>query len=172
MEPFKFYWNRLNLWAGMNFLIVMLILFILSQWIEFPWYLVGTSVLLAWMVILLGNPSNKILMAFLYLVAGLGITLLNNFLFDTYWPWLIAIFIVTFLGTYLLRYGTQWYMLGWCLILWFYIMPIMGQIGSPQDLVISHLLGSTAVLILVTLSVFWTHYKKKSSDEEVVAELL
>ncbi len=167
MEPFKFYWNRINIWAGIKFLIVMLSLYILSLWIEFPWYLVGTSVLLTWMVVLLGNPRNKILMVFLYLIAGFGVTLLNNYLFDTYWPWLISIFIVTFLGTYLLKYGLQWYMLGWCLILWFYIMPIMGQMGNAQELALSHVLGSAAVLILVSITVLWKRSGKSSTDEEV-----
>jgi hypothetical protein len=167
MIPFEFYWDRINIWAGIKFLIVMLVLYILSFWIEFPWYLVGTSVLLAWMVVLLGNPRNKILMVFLYLLAGLGITLMNNYFFDTYWPWLISIFIVTFFGTFLLKYGLQWYMLGWCSILWFYIMPIMGQMGNPKELVISHVIGSTAVLFLVTISVLWEWSRKNTEDEEV-----
>ena len=64
----------------------------------------------------------------------------------------------------------QWYMLGWCLILWFYIMPVMGQMGNAEELVISHLLGSTAVLTLVILTVLWKRYKKKSSDEEIVPD--
>jgi len=165
MIPFKFYWDRLNFKAGINFLVVMLVLYILSKWIEFPWYLVGTSVLLAWMVVLLGNPKNRILMVALYLLSGLGITLLNNLFFDTYWPWLISIFIVTFAGTYLLKFGIHWYMLGWCSILWFYIMPIMGQMGNPQELVISHLLGSAAVLILVILTVLWKKSRKKTTEE-------
>ena len=169
MVPFKFYWERLDYWAGIKFLIVMLVLYILSKWIEFPWYLVGTSVLLAWMVVLLGNPKNKILMVFLYLVVGTGITLLNNLFFDTYWPWLISIFIVTFFGTFLLKFGMHWYMLGWCSILWFYIMPIMGQMGNAQELVFSHVLGSAAVLILVTLTVLWKH-SRKELPEETAAE--
>jgi hypothetical protein len=146
------------------------VLFILSKWIEFPWYLVGTSVLLAWIIVLLGNPKDKILMVFLYLLSGLGITLLNNLLFDTYWPWLIAIFIVTFFGTFLLKYGMDWYLLGWCSILWFYIMPVIGQMGNPQELVVSHLLGSSAVLLLVTVTVLWTRSRKKSGDEEAAEE--
>jgi len=164
MEPFKFYWDRIDLWAGIKFLIVMAVLYVLSIWIQFPWYLVGTSVLIAWMVVLLGKPDNKILMVFLYLIAGTGITLLNNLLFDTYWPWLISIFIVTFLGTFLLKYGMQWYMLGWCSILWFYIMPVMAQMGDAHELVVSHLLGSGAVLLLVILSVLWERSKKKIPD--------
>ena len=170
MEPFKFYWGRLDFWAGIKFLIVMLALYLLSNWLEFPWYLVGTSVLLAWMVVLLGKPDNKILLVFLYLVSGFAITWINNLLFDTYWPWLIAIFIVTFLGTYLLKFGLQWYMLGWCSILWFYIMPIMGQMGNPQELLLSHVLGSASVLILVTITVYWERSRKKIADEVVEDE--
>lgn len=170
MIPFKFYWGRLSLWAGVKFLIVMAILYLASKWIEFPWYLVGTSVLLTWLIVLLGKPNNKILIVFLYLVAGFLITWLNNLLFDTYWPWLIAIFIVTFLGTYLLKFGTQWYMIGWCLILWLYLMPILGQMGNPQELLISHVLGSSSVLILVILSVFWERSRKKMANEVVEIE--
>jgi len=106
-------------------------------------------------------------MVFLYLVAGTVITWVNNLFFDTYWPWLISIFIVTFLGTFLLKYGMQWYMLGWCSILWFYIMPIMGQMGNAEELLISHVLGASAVLILVILTVLWQRSRKKIPEEVV-----
>lgn len=170
MIPFEFYWDRINIWAGIKFLIVMAALYVLSFWIEFPWYLVGTSVVLTWLVVLLGNPKDKILMVFLYLVAGTIVTLINNYLFDTYWPWLISVFIVTFLCTYLLKYGADWYMLGWCTILWFYILPVMAQMGNPQELVMSHLLGSGAVLILVIITVLWTRSRKKLPEEDFEEE--
>lgn len=152
MEPFRFYWNRLNPRAGTNFLIIILVLFILSKFIDFPWYIVGTSVLLTWLVILLGKPDNKILMICLYLVMGYGITWINNYFMSTYWPWFISIFVVTFFGTFLLKYGLQWYMLGWCSILWFYLLPVMRQMGNPQELLSSHLIGSSSVLILILIS--------------------
>jgi hypothetical protein len=169
MEPFKFYWNKFNTWAGFNFLAVILILFLISKWIEFPWFVVGMSVVLAWMVVLLGKPSNKILMIFLYLVVGLGLTWLSNLFADTYWPWLISMFVVTFLGTFLLRFGVHWYLLGWCLIVWFMVMPVIGQMGNPQELLISHVLGSTTVLILVIFAVVRRRSRKKVPDE-IVAE--
>lgn len=167
MEPFKFYWDRIDLWAGIKFLIVMAALYVLSFWIDFPWYLLGTSVVLTWLVVLLGNPKNKILMVLLYLLAGTAVTLISNYFFDTYWPWLISVFIVTFLGTYLLKYGADWYMLGWCTILWFYILPVMAQMGTPNELVLSHLLGSGAVLVLVIITVSWTHSRKKLPKDKV-----
>jgi len=170
MEPFKLYWDRVNFWTGLKFLIVMAALNVLSFWIEFPWYLVGTSVVLTWMVVLLGNPKNKILMVLLYLVSGTVVTLINNYFFDTYWPWLISVFVVTFLGTYLLKYGADWYMLGWCTILWFYILPVMAQMGNPQELVVSHLLGSGAVLVLVVMTVLWKRSRKKLPEEIVEEE--
>lgn len=166
MEPFKFYWDRVNYWAGVQFLIVLVALYLISFWVEFPWYLVGTAVLLTWLVILLGNPKNKLLMVFLYLMLGTGITLINNYFFDTYWPWLISLFIITFICTFLLKWGADWYMLGWSLILWFFIMPVMGQIGNAQELVISHVLGSGVVLVLVIITVLWNNYRKKPGDEE------
>jgi hypothetical protein len=93
--------------------------------------------------------------------------LMNNLFFDTYWAWLISIFVVTFFGTFLLKYGIQWYMLGWCSILWFYIMPIMGQMGNAKELVISHVLGSAAVFFFVAVTVLWKRATKSPEDEEV-----
>ena len=167
MEPFKFYWDRVNYWAGIKFLVVLVALYMISFWVEFPWYLVGTSVVLTWLVVLLGNPKNKVLMVFLYLVGGVVVTLVNNYLFDTYWPWLISLFAITFICTFLLKWGADWYMLGWSLILWFFIMPVMGQIGNPQELVLSHVLGSGSVLVLVTITVLWNKFRKTPGDEEI-----
>ena len=165
MIPFEFYWDRLNIWAGIKFLIVVFFLVIIAKWIEFPWFVVGMSVVLAWLVVLLGNPKNKILMVFLYLLVGLGFTLISNYFSDTYWPWLIFMFFVTFISTYLLKYGMHWYMLGWCLILWFLNMPVLLHAANTQELVISHLIGSSAVLLLVFLSGIWKRFVKKVPDE-------
>jgi uncharacterized membrane protein YfcA len=49
-------------------------------------------------------------------------------------------------------------------------MPVIGQMGNPQELVVSHLLGSSAVLLLVTVTVLWTRSRKKSGDEEAAEE--
>ena len=90
MEPFKFYWDRVNYWAGIKFLVVLIALYMISFWVEFPWYLVGISIVLTWLVVLLGNPKNKVLMVFLYVAGGIVVTLVSNELFDTYWPWLTS----------------------------------------------------------------------------------
>jgi hypothetical protein len=169
MEPFKFYWDRFNARAGFNYIAGIFILFLISKWIEFPWFVVGLSAVLAWLVVLLGKAGNKILMIFLYLVVGLGLTLLSCLFADTYWPWLISMFIVTFLGTFLVRFGVHWYMLGWSLILWFMLMPVLGEMGNPQELLISHILGSSIVLILVFFEVVWKRFGNKLPDE-IVAE--
>ncbi len=48
-------------------------------------------------------------------------------------------------------------------------MPIMGQMGNPQELVVSHLLGSGAVLLLVAITVLWTR-SRNSGDAEATEE--
>jgi len=173
MEPFKFYWNTFSIKNGLYFIAVVFLLYLISFQIEFPWFVVGLSVVLAWIVILLGKPKtkDKILMAFLYLVSGVGLTFIHSLFVETYWPWLVSIFVVVFVGTYLIKYGTQWYILGWSLILWYLNLPLTSQIASSQDLLISHLLGSTGVLLLVIVSVVWERKQQgESSDSEEQAQ--
>jgi hypothetical protein len=167
MVPFKFYWNRFDIAAGIKYLIgTIIILFVLPNWLEFPWIVVGFSSLLAWVVVLLGKPGDKILLISSYLVVGLAITWLSNILTETYWPWLAAMFVVAFIGTYLLKYGMEWYMLGWSLIYWFMLMPMFKTISDPQGLLNSHIIGSVVVLVFVILEVVWNRYFKKVPEEE------
>lgn len=174
MEPFKFYWNTFNAKNGLYFLVVVGLLYLLSFQTEFPWFVVGMSVVLAWIVIILGKPRKKILMALLYSLIGTALTMLHSELVDTYWPWLISMFAVTFFGTYLIKYGTAWFLLGWCLILWYLNLPLTTQVGSSQELLISHLLGSMTVLLLVIVSVIWekTHKKNMSDEIEEVPQIV
>jgi hypothetical protein len=166
MEPFKFYWKTFNAKNGLYFLAVVLILYLVSLKVEFPGFIVGLSVVLAWIVIIFGKPKNKIFMVSMYLLLGVVVTFFHSFLVDTYWPWLISMFVVTFIGTYLIKYGTKWFILGWCLILWYLNLPLTSQIASSQDLILSHVIGSAGVLLLVIITVIWERNKKKKKTVE------
>lgn len=164
MEPFVFYWSKFNLSGGLKYVAGIIIISLLAQWISFPWYVVGISALLTWVMILLGKPKNSSSITALYLLIGAGLIMISNLFTDTYWQWLSFIFIVTFIGTALIRFGLQWFMLGWSLIYWFLLSPVMLSLASPDELLFSHLIGVGSVLFLVFLEYAWKKLKTKTVE--------
>ena len=168
MEPFKFYWSSFNLSAGLKYVLSILILYLLSQWINFPWFIVGVSALLAWLIGLLGKPkpAQRALLVLLYMVIGLGLSYISYHFKDQYWPWVTVLFLVALLGVSLIRYGGAWFMLGWSLAYWFLLLPVMHDASDGSELFQSHLLGSGIVLFLVVLESLWNRVSKKQSSNE------
>ena len=161
MQPFKFNWKNFNVLAGLKYVFGILIIYLVSKWIEFPMLLVGLSALLAWLVVLLGKSHQQVRMVGLYLIIGLLLIWINNSLSSTYWPWLAFFMVVTFTGTLPLRYGGAWFMLGWSLIYLILLIPSFEGTFKPGDLIFGHLAGSGSVLLLVLVEQIWRNRKGK-----------
>ena len=166
MKPFHFYWNEFDALAGLKYVIGIVVLTILSKWIQFPLFVMGISALLVWLLDILGGSKERLLMIVLYLIVGTFLTWLSLELADNYWAWALFIFSVTFIGTLILRWGMQWFMLGWTLIYWFMLAPVLYTMGNPQEMIWSHILGSSVVLVLVLLELAWKYFKNEAKGSK------
>lgn len=142
-------WDALDFKAGTKYAIGVTIVLVLSLYIEFSWFAVGVSAMLAW--IIPGQGRDRLVGIAIYIVGGVALTFLVAALGDSYWPWLISMIVVAFLGTFAMIEGPRGFMVGWCLICWFYVAPILGTAQMPMEILSAHLLGSVVMLILVAL---------------------
>ena len=164
MKPFHFNWKAFSFWPGIKFLVAILILYLLSSFIEFSWFLVGLSAFLAWLVaVVSGYPKNKII-AVVYLMSGALLTFISCHLADHYWYWAFFMFAVAFAGTTILKFGTHWFMLGWGLVYWTLLTPVLNDTASNTEITLSHMIGSGTILMLIYIEDIWK--KRKFQTEE------
>jgi hypothetical protein len=62
---------------------------------------------------------------------GVALALLAHGMTGTYWPWIAAMLLVAFAGTFAMKWGMRAYMVGWCSICWFYCTALL---GASEDL--------------------------------------
>jgi hypothetical protein len=142
-------WAALDLEGGIKYAIGVSIVIVLSLYIEFSWTAAGMSALLTWLVNVPGPRRERFNNMFLFIVIGAGLIGLVWALAGTYWPWLVSMVVVAFLGTFMMIRGSRGFMLGWCLICLFYVAPLLGTAEIPLEVLSAHLLGSIVVLIVL-----------------------
>jgi hypothetical protein len=138
--------------------------------IEFSWTAVGMSALLAWLVNVPGPRRERHANIILFIVVGAALIGLAWALSGTYWPWLISMVVVAFFGTFTMIRGPRGFMLGWCLICLFYVAPLLGTAEMPLEVLSAHLLGSTAILILIALPLGKDADTESESEDMAAAE--
>jgi hypothetical protein len=153
MKILHFNWRALDVAGGVKYAIGVTIVIALSLLIEFSWVAVGMSALLAWLVNVPGPRSERLKNITLFIVIGAALIGLVWLLAATYWPWLISMVVVAFLGTFAMIRGPRGFMLGWCLICLFYVSPLLGTVEIPLQVLSAHLLGSITILILIALPI-------------------
>ena len=164
MKPFHFNWKAFSIWPGIKFLIAALILFLLSTQIEFSWFLVGLSAFLAWLVAVIGGyPRNKMIVL-VYLIVGAVLTFLSCQLISNYWYWAFFMFVVAFFGTTILKFGAHWFILGWGLVYWTLLTPVLNDTASNTEITLSHFIGSGVILMLIYIEDIWKKRKVQASE--------
>jgi hypothetical protein len=149
MKILSFNWAALDVMGGIKYAIGVSIVIALSLVMEFSWTAVGMSALLAWLVNVPGPRRERLKNIVLFIVIGAALIGLAWALAGTYWPWLISMVLVAFLGTFAMIRGPRGFMLGWCLICLFYVAPLLGTAEMPMEVLSAHLLGSIAILIVI-----------------------
>lgn len=156
MKILRFNWQAFDSVAGVKYVIGVAIVIALSTVFDFPWFAAGLSALLAWLTNLPGRHRDRVLGVLIYIGLAAILAIIAHLLRGTYWPWLIAMFVVAFGGTFALIQGARGFMVGWCLICWFYCTPLIGAADDISRLLIAHLLGSGVVVGLIVLTMLWT----------------
>jgi hypothetical protein len=170
MKILQFNWAALDVKGGVKYTIGVAIVIAFSLVIEFSWVAVGMSALLAWLVNVPGPRRERLKNIVLYIVIGAVLIGLVWALAGTYWPWLISMVVVAFLGTFAMIRGPRGFMLGWCLICLFYVAPLLGTAEIPLEVLSAHLLGSIVMLILIALPFGETADEHGESDAAASAE--
>ena len=151
MKILNFNWAALDVRGGVKYAIGVAIVIAFSLVIEFSWVAVGMSALLAWLVNVPGPRHDRLNGIVIFTVVGAALIGLVWALAGTYWPWLISMVAVAFLGTFAMIRGPRGFMIGWCLICLFYVAPLLGTAEIPLEVLSAHLLGSIVILILIAL---------------------
>jgi hypothetical protein len=151
MKILHFDWKALDVRGGAKYSIGVGIVIVLSMIVNFSWFAVGLSALLAWLVGVPGPRRDRLNGIMIYIVAGAGLIGLVYALAGTYWPWLVSMVVVSFFGTFAMIRGPRGFMLGWCLICLFFVAPLLGTNEIPLEVLSAHLLGSGVMLLLIAL---------------------
>jgi hypothetical protein len=170
MKILNFNWEALDVRGGVKYAIGVAIVIAFSLVIEFSWVAVGMSALLAWLINVPGPRRDRLNGIVIYIVAGAALIGLVYALSGTYWPWLISMVVVAFLGTFAMIRGPRGFMLGWCLICLFFVAPLLGTAKIPLEVLSAHLLGSIVILILVALPFGEAAAAEGESEEAASAE--
>jgi len=170
MKILHFNWAALDVRGGVKYTIGVAIIIAFSLVIEFSWVAVGMSALLAWLVNVPGPRHDRLNGIVIFTVVGAALIGLVWALAGTYWPWLISMVAVAFLGTFAMIRGPRGFMIGWCLICLFYVTPLFGTAEIPLEVLSAHLLGSIVILILIALPLGEAADAEGESKETASAE--
>ena len=151
MHILSFNWAAFDPKSGFKYTIGVAIVIAASLIIEFPWFACGVSALLVWLVNVPGPRSARFTGMAVYIVIAAALIGLGYVLAGTFWPWVISMLVVAFLGTYAMIEGPRGFMVGWCLICWFYCLPLVGIDSIPWDILSAHLLGSGVMFAIIAL---------------------
>jgi hypothetical protein len=170
MKILHFNWAAVDVQGGIKYTIGVMIVIAFSFAFKFSWMAVGMSALLAWLVNVPGPRRERLNNIVIFIVVGAALIGLAWALAGTYWPWLISMVVVAFLGTFTMIRGPRGFMLGWCLICLFYVAPLLGTAKIPLEVLSAHLIGSITILILIALPFGQGAAAESESEDTAAAE--
>ena len=146
----------------------VLIVVILSENYDFDTMAAGISALLAWVTIILVPKRRWTQHVFglaVYLVVGTALAWLAYVVEPYVWIKLISMMLVTFAGYMVLLWGIHAFVVGWCLVYWFLLVPLFIGEGNLNSLLLAHFIGVAVVIVLNLLKPVWRYAVRKKDSE-------
>jgi len=169
---FKYDWSKTDVKTGLVFMVGVLVTFnVLGGTVAAQ--AVGTSALLAWCTLLLVPPQSRrrdFTGLAIYLVLGVPLVWLSHVATPSTPGFLIAMFGVTFLAYMMLLIGGHEFMIGWCLAYWFMLVPLFVAGASFETVMLSHVVGTSIVIVVNVLKPLWTRKPKLAPVEAPPSE--
>ncbi len=156
---FRYDWSLFNTKLGLIFTISSLVVFNLMDRFDFQMMAAGISALLAWLTIILvpnRKRSQHIFGLAGYLVAGLALTWLAGMVEPYYWLKLASMGLVTFAGYLMLLQGPHPYMVSWCLVYWYLLVPLFLGDNNVGPVMFAHGVGVCLVISLNVIKPLWS----------------
>lgn len=148
---FHFNWAAFDAGNALKYAIGVIIVWGLSEGLGFPWFIGGVAALLTWLTDVPGPRRDRVLGMVALALLCIPLSLISELLGTNLWPNVIAMFIVAFVFTTLMGYGSRPYMVGWSTILWFIYVPLFNQSEELPQVIASLLVGAGVVIGLTLL---------------------
>ena len=170
---FKYDWSQFDAKTGLIFMIGVLLVFNVMGDSDFAWFAAGTSALLAWCTIFLVPPQSRrrdLTGLGVYLVAGAALTWLAVVISSSTVALIIAMFVVTFGGYMMLLKGAHAFMVAWCVVYWFMLVPLFMRDQGLGGILYGHVIGTGMVIALNVLKPLWAGKSKGTPPEAEPSE--
>jgi len=170
---FKYDWSQFDAKAGLIFMVGVLVVFTAMGGSDFAWYAAGTTALLAWCTILLVPPQSlkrDLAGLAVYLAAGAAMTWLGVAVSSNAIALIASMFVVTFVGYMMLLWGAHAFMVAWCVVYWFMLVPLFMGGQSLGGILYAHVIGTGMVIALNVLKPLWARKSKGATEESEPSE--
>jgi hypothetical protein len=170
---FRYDWSQFNTRIGLIFMVGLLVTFQLMGRVDFSMYAAGISALLAWLPIVLAPQVSwlrHVLGLLAYLLLGALLIIAAAALVDSQTLRYISMALVTFLGYLMLLRGMHPYLVAWCLVYWYMLVPLFLAAETSVPVMLGHLVGAGLVLALILVKPLWLMATSNGGAEEVVDE--
>ena len=164
---FKYDWSQFDAKTGLIFMAGVLVVFYVMGNTTTA-VAVGTAALLAWCTVLLVPPQSlrlDLTGLVVYLLGGAALTWLSAVVSSNTAAFLVAMFAVTFAGYMMLLRGAHAFMIGWCLVYWFMLAPLLTAGASLRSIIYAHVIGTVLVIVLNVLKPLWAGRSEVATAE-------
>ncbi len=146
----KFHWDKLDVRLGFSYTLIAVAFLILYGSTGPMWMVAGISALLAWVIVLLGEPPSwkaEIAGLSAFLVIGIAASGVAHVLAAYETPRVLGLGAFTFGAILLLRFGVYWYIVGWCLTFWYLLSPLFSLSLGIGETLEGHMVGAGGLLV-------------------------
>ena len=165
---FKYDWSNFNVRMGLIFMVGVFVVFNLMGEFDFDVMAAGISAMLAWVTIIL-VPARRwgqhVIGLVVYLVAGAALTWLAYKLAAYEGVLLGSMAVITFAGYMVLLRGPHPYIVAWCLVYWYLLVPVFLSGKELGPVVLAHVVGAGVVIGLNLLKPVWSRATRDAISE-------